>query len=210
MATIQDYLNLIKNAIYGKDVRQAIHDGIQQCYYDGKAGSTDLESRQRLDVIEPKVTSAENDITLLDARIDQIVSPTGDAPSAAEVSDARISVDGVTYPLAGDAIRDQVLDLKKSLSPILSEDINLLDLSTRKPNTYINNTNGAEVSYSGWNASDYIPVKPLTSYKVLAISNGSYAEVTGQNLYWAVYKSDKTYLRGVLARESTQTHQEHI
>lgn len=34
MATIQDYLDLIKNAIYGKDVRQAIHDGILQCYLD--------------------------------------------------------------------------------------------------------------------------------------------------------------------------------
>lgn len=34
MAGIQDYLNSIKNAIYGKDVRQAIHDGILQCYLD--------------------------------------------------------------------------------------------------------------------------------------------------------------------------------
>ena len=34
MASIQEYLDLIKNAIYGKDVRQAIHDGILQCYLD--------------------------------------------------------------------------------------------------------------------------------------------------------------------------------
>ena len=46
MATIMDYLNKIKTAIYGKDVRQAIHDAIQQVYYDGKAGSIDLEARQ--------------------------------------------------------------------------------------------------------------------------------------------------------------------
>lgn len=44
MASIQDYLDLIKNAIYGKDVRQAIHDGILQCYLDASgAHYEDLE-----------------------------------------------------------------------------------------------------------------------------------------------------------------------
>lgn len=45
---IEQYLNKILEAVYGKDVRQAIHDGIQQCYYDGKAGSIDLEARQQI------------------------------------------------------------------------------------------------------------------------------------------------------------------
>lgn len=122
MATIQTYLNQIKNAIYGKDVRQAIHDGIQQCYYDGKAGSTDLEARQRLDTAEPKITSlesrmytAESDIDTLDARVDQIVAPSGEAPSAAEVADGRI-VDGITYSLIGDAIRAVNANLKSAIN----------------------------------------------------------------------------------------------
>lgn len=121
MSTIQDYLSQIKNAIYGKDVRQAIHDGIQQCYYDGKAGATDLSARQRLDTAEPKITSlesrmstAESDIDVLDARVDQIVAPSGEAPSAAEVSDARIGADGTTYTSLGGAIRGQVTDLKST------------------------------------------------------------------------------------------------
>lgn len=46
MATIQDYLNKIKTAIYGKDVRQAIYDAIHQCYEDGKAGDIDLTARE--------------------------------------------------------------------------------------------------------------------------------------------------------------------
>lgn len=82
MASIQEYLNQIKNAIYGKDVRQAIHDGIQQCYYDGHAGAVDLSARQRLDTDEANITSltsrmsvAENDINVLDARVDQIANP---------------------------------------------------------------------------------------------------------------------------------------
>lgn len=130
MATIQDYLNQIKNAIYGKDVRQAIHDGIQQCYYDGKAGSTDLEARQRLDTAEGSISSlgsrmstAETDIDVLDSRVDQIVAPSGEAPSAAEVSDARVGADGTIYTNLGDAVRGQISNLKNDLNSIGSVEI---------------------------------------------------------------------------------------
>ena len=34
MTSIQEHLDKIKNAIFGKDVRQAIHDSIKQCYDD--------------------------------------------------------------------------------------------------------------------------------------------------------------------------------
>jgi len=30
--TIQQILNSIRDAVYGKDMRQAIHDGIEKCY----------------------------------------------------------------------------------------------------------------------------------------------------------------------------------
>ena len=52
MANIQEILNKILGSRYGRDVRQAIHDGIQQCYYDGKAGEIDLQARQDIDAIE--------------------------------------------------------------------------------------------------------------------------------------------------------------
>ena len=32
--SIQNYLNQIKSAVFGKDVRQSIHDAIKQCYDD--------------------------------------------------------------------------------------------------------------------------------------------------------------------------------
>lgn len=37
MRKIKECLEEILSAVYGKDVRQAIHDGICQCYEDGKA-----------------------------------------------------------------------------------------------------------------------------------------------------------------------------
>lgn len=48
MSDIETNLQNILDAVYGKDVRQAIHDAIHDCYEDGKAGSTDLIAREIL------------------------------------------------------------------------------------------------------------------------------------------------------------------
>lgn len=58
--------------------------------------------------------SAENLLAPLNERIDNIIA--GPAPSAEEIVDARLGADGVTYPSLGDAIRDQVTDLKSELN----------------------------------------------------------------------------------------------
>lgn len=54
---IQEYLNKIKNAIYGKDVRQAIHDAIHQCYEDGKAGELDLIAREGVEEVKANISN---------------------------------------------------------------------------------------------------------------------------------------------------------
>lgn len=59
MGNITDYLKQILSARYGKDVRQAIHDGIQQCYYDGKAGEIDLQARQDIESLEENLETVE-------------------------------------------------------------------------------------------------------------------------------------------------------
>lgn len=51
----------------------------------------------------------------LQSQIDQLVAPSGEAPSAAEVQNARIGTDGTVYPTLGDAIRTQNSDLKNAL-----------------------------------------------------------------------------------------------
>ena len=56
---IIDILNQILSARYGRDVRQAIHDGIQQCYNDGKAGSIDLEARQGIQTLESEIAELQ-------------------------------------------------------------------------------------------------------------------------------------------------------
>lgn len=78
MGNITDYLKQILSARYGKDVRQAIHDGIQQCYYDGKAGEIDLQARQDIESLGERVTNEtsqrEADIDALNESLNQFVN----------------------------------------------------------------------------------------------------------------------------------------
>ena len=67
----------------------------------------------------------------LQSQIDQLVAPSGEAPSAAEVLNARIGADGVTYPTLGDAIRTNDTELKSLLGT--STD-NLVTLNTSTTN----------------------------------------------------------------------------
>lgn len=77
MSNIEQYLADILAARYGEEVRQSIHDAIQQCYKDGRAGAIDLEAREdiaaettarealdtRVNGIDTRVETLENDTT---------------------------------------------------------------------------------------------------------------------------------------------------
>lgn len=57
MATIQDYLNNILKAVYGKDVRQSIHDAIKQCYEDVTSPELNIEAFEA--AVQNKIDSGE-------------------------------------------------------------------------------------------------------------------------------------------------------
>ena len=46
--SIQNYLNQIKSAVFGKDVRQSIHDAIKQCYDDAAVNHNNANMEVKL------------------------------------------------------------------------------------------------------------------------------------------------------------------
>lgn len=78
--------------------------------------SAETTARQNADSSEA-IARSEAD-ALLQAEIDQLVAPSGEAPSAAEVENARVGADGVTYSTLGDANRSQFTFAEDSLKNI--------------------------------------------------------------------------------------------
>ena len=84
MANIKTHLNNIKGALYGKDVRGSIHDGI--------------------DAINKEVENTTGRQVDLENTFDQLVINAGN--SNAEIVDARVGQDGKSYSKLGDRLDD--------------------------------------------------------------------------------------------------------
>lgn len=100
MADITELLRNIKTKIYGKDVRQAIHDAIQQCYLDGKVGAIDMVARNQ---------------------ISNLVAENNNTSGNSELTDIRVGADGTKYPSAGEAVRTQIKNISSSQKEIQTQ-----------------------------------------------------------------------------------------
>lgn len=144
MANIANLLANIKNAIFGKDVRNSIHDAIKQCYDDAIAnGHTDMEvakARGKYNELAERLNDTESELRLEKNRIDNITqlkegSTTGDA----ELTDVRIDYEGHEFENAGNAVREQIIEIIKKTF-VRTE--NLYDKDNEVVGKYINNQNG--------------------------------------------------------------------
>ena len=129
MANIQTYLNNIKNALFGKDVRASIHDGI--------------------DAINKEVESTTGRQVDLENTFDQLVINAGN--SNAEIVDARVKNDGTSYSKLGDrldAVDSQLAHIAHLIKPTGEDDTETIQNSLNEYNNIIFE-NGAtfKVSY---------------------------------------------------------------
>lgn len=73
-----------------------------------EATARQAEDTSLRSAIAAEAAARASEDAVLQAEIDQMVAPSGEAPSAVEVTNARIGADGVTYSTLGDAIRTQM------------------------------------------------------------------------------------------------------
>lgn len=110
MSNIEENLGFILSRRYGKDVRQAIHDAIHDCYEDGKAGATDLIARKQIADTDEKLSA-------------QIANLVANAPSGSEkdseLVDIRVGYEGTAYTSAGEAVRKQFSSLSEDIIKLM-------------------------------------------------------------------------------------------
>src|SRR5690625_5077589 len=116
--SISEELNKIKNAVHGREVRDAIHDGIKKAYDDAsQGGNANMEVSlargnfptlsDRLNSVDSQLAQKANqdELNTEKGRIDNLIANAGDTDGNAELLDIRVGWDGVIYPTAGDAVR---------------------------------------------------------------------------------------------------------
>lgn len=118
MANIKNELNNIKSALYGKDVRSSIHDGI--------------------DAINNEVESTTGRQVDLENTFDQLIINAGN--SNAEIVDARVKNDGTSYSKLGDRLDavDSQLEHIAKVTGDLQNDINKYQTIYINSDIYIN------------------------------------------------------------------------
>ena len=141
-AKMNQYLNTIKTAVYGKDMRSAIHDGMEHSYNESwrwfgdsltkannavntanAAAAECAEAKSDMDVASAKATQAIDLASTANSRVDYLISQAEVHPEDTwymEVEDSRVTYTGLTYTTMGTAIRQQASELSGRIDAITS------------------------------------------------------------------------------------------
>lgn len=180
MSSIATYLNQILRSVYGKDVRQAIHDAISECYDDVNAPALQTEAMQaavqaKIDAGEmAALTLADGSVTgakLADGTITAGKIATGVIPAV----DATLTTEGAAADAK--AVGDAIEDVRKHTGSYTVP--NLYDKDNKVGTMTINGT-----SVSG--LSNWIPIRQGVTYST---------DYTSTQFYF--FDTEKNYLSAI-------------
>ena len=133
---INECLEKIKKAVYGKDVRQSIYDAILQCYEDATGHPE-------------SVASVVQELRNLEAQINNIIANATTTEGNTELLDIRTDIIGGVHKAAGRAVRTQVAQIIDELSnPKIKKFIKENNLVKMADVSAVNATDGLIRSFS--------------------------------------------------------------
>ena len=170
--SITNYLNKIKTAVYGRDVRSAIHDAIKECYDDASVNhnNANMEVKlargfhntlnERLDNSEQKLDKTNDQIADLSLNKADKTTMWGMANMAQDVKEALL-VPGTSIPVVdkGCVVEESIVSQQVAphhTSFIKVKSVNQFDKS-RYVSGFLNNKGGINSS-SDYLTTHYIPV----------------------------------------------------
>lgn len=144
--------------------------------------------------INAEASTRQNADSNLQSQINQIVAPSGEAPSAAEVQNARIDVEGFTNTSLGEAIRSQVTRLEKYS--------NLVDAGLTW-NVGVMNSDGSINGNSSWRYAlvDLKGVKYVQVFGTVNALSNAFAHVA---FYKGKTASADTFVSGTLLTDTSK------
>lgn len=130
-----------------------MEQGIESAHNQIDVNTSNIESlttqvQNNATNIASEISARQTTDSSLQSQIDQLVAPTGEAPNPAEIENARIGDDGVTYDTLGNAIRTQFSNVKSDIMPLLKESLADVGLIFESATGYYDK-NGQFYTYAG-------------------------------------------------------------
>lgn len=149
--------NYVKDYFDNLDVQEEINNKLDNMASDGSLSTLIQPLFDEYKTIIDNEVNAQNDkIVVLKNRMDTFASlPSGSTTGDAELIDIRVKADGTTATSAGNAVREQVSELKSDLVDIFYTGEQLFDY--KKANVHGYYINGGFVEHSGL-SGEYIKI----------------------------------------------------